>query len=104
MSEHQRAVPGPGRRLGVDVGAVRVGVALSDPAPMLATPLVTLKRDEAGGSDLAQLAELGFEPGKSFDLAGADPVVRQALETVPADAAWKGPIRVRYSGGPGGHA
>jgi hypothetical protein len=42
---------------------------------------------------LAQLAELGFEPGMSFDLAGADPVVRQALETVPADAqrlmAWK---------------
>lgn len=61
MSEHQQAVPGPGRRLGVDVGAVRVGVALSDPAPMLATPLVTLKRDEAGGSDLAQLAELVTE-------------------------------------------
>lgn len=61
MSEHQQAVPGPGRRLGVDVGAVRVGVAISDPAPMLATPLVTLKRDEAGGSDLAQLAELVTE-------------------------------------------
>ncbi|MER7080061.1 putative holliday junction resolvase [Saccharopolyspora kobensis] len=61
MSEHQRAEPGPGRRLGVDVGAVRVGVALSDPAPMLATPLVTLKRDEAGGSDLARLAELVTE-------------------------------------------
>ncbi|GAA4618493.1 Holliday junction resolvase RuvX [Saccharopolyspora hordei] len=61
MSEHQQAVPGPGRRLGVDVGAVRVGVALSDPAPMLATPLVTLKRDEPGGSDLAQLAELVTE-------------------------------------------
>ncbi|KAA5831850.1 Holliday junction resolvase RuvX [Saccharopolyspora hirsuta] len=61
MSEHQQVEPGPGRRLGVDVGAVRVGVALSDPAPMLATPLITLKRDEAGGSDLAQLAELVTE-------------------------------------------
>ncbi|MER7012141.1 Holliday junction resolvase RuvX [Saccharopolyspora sp. NPDC000359] len=61
MSEHQQVEPGPGRRLGVDVGAVRVGVALSDPAPMLATPLITLKRDEAGGSDLAQLAALVTE-------------------------------------------
>ncbi|MGW1676357.1 Holliday junction resolvase RuvX [Saccharopolyspora sp. NPDC002376] len=61
MSEHQQADPGPGRRLGVDVGSVRVGVALSDPAPMLATPLITLKRDEAGGSDLSQLAELVTE-------------------------------------------
>lgn len=53
--------PGPGRRLGVDVGAVRVGVALSDPSPFLATPLVTLKRDEARRSDLGQLAKLVTE-------------------------------------------
>jgi putative Holliday junction resolvase len=53
--------PGAGRRLGVDVGAVRVGVALSDPSPFLATPLVTLARDEAGGRDLAELAALVVE-------------------------------------------
>jgi putative Holliday junction resolvase len=53
--------PGAGRRLGVDVGSVRVGVALSDPAPMLATPLVTLSRDERSGRDLDQLAELVTE-------------------------------------------
>jgi putative Holliday junction resolvase len=34
-----------GRRLGVDVGKVRVGVAVSDPDGILATPLVTLLRD-----------------------------------------------------------
>jgi len=34
-----------GRRLGVDVGKVRVGVALCDPDGILATPLVTLARD-----------------------------------------------------------
>jgi putative holliday junction resolvase len=50
--------PGPGRRIGVDVGAARVGVAVSDPSPMLATPLTTLKRDESRGSDLAELAKL----------------------------------------------
>lgn len=50
--------PGRGRRLGVDVGAVRVGVALSDPAPMLASPLVTLARDAETGRDLAELVAL----------------------------------------------
>lgn len=47
-----------GRRLGVDVGEVRVGVALSDPAGLLATPLVTLARDRRGGADLDQLVQL----------------------------------------------
>lgn len=50
--------PGPGRRLAVDVGSVRVGVALSDPTPVLATPLVTLSRDAQGESDLAELSRL----------------------------------------------
>lgn len=53
--------PGIGRRLGVDVGSVRVGVALSDPSPMLATPLVTLSRDADSDSDLADLAALVAE-------------------------------------------
>lgn len=34
----------PGVRLGVDVGTVRVGVALSDPSGILATPHTTLAR------------------------------------------------------------
>jgi putative Holliday junction resolvase len=49
---------GPGRRLGVDVGEVRVGVALSDPSGVLATPLVTLSRNRSAGSDLDALAAL----------------------------------------------
>lgn len=53
--------PGAGRRLAVDVGSVRVGVALSDPAPVLATPLVTLSRDVHRDSDLDQLARLVTE-------------------------------------------
>jgi putative Holliday junction resolvase len=42
----------------VDVGSVRVGVALSDPNGTLATPLATLARDDRDGSDLRRLAEL----------------------------------------------
>ena len=34
-----------GVRVGVDVGTVRVGIAISDPDGILATPLVTLRRD-----------------------------------------------------------
>jgi putative Holliday junction resolvase len=47
----------PGRRLGVDVGTVRVGVALSDPTGFLASPLETLRRAK-DGSDLDHLAGL----------------------------------------------
>ena len=47
----------PGRRLGVDVGTVRVGVAMSDPTGMLASPLETVHRAK-DGRDLTHLAEL----------------------------------------------
>jgi putative holliday junction resolvase len=53
--------PRTGRRLGVDFGEVRVGVALSDPSGILATPLVTLKRDRSRGTDLDALAALVAE-------------------------------------------
>ncbi|WP_156036199.1 Holliday junction resolvase RuvX [Blastococcus sp. URHD0036] len=49
-----------GRRLGLDVGTVRVGVALSDPTGLLASPLETVQRarDE---SDLDRIAALVVE-------------------------------------------
>ncbi len=52
-----------GRRLGVDVGKVRVGIATSDPDGILATPLVTLPRDltmddDTVPRDIAEIARL----------------------------------------------
>ena len=56
-----------GRRLGVDVGKVRVGVAISDPDGILATPLATVPRDTSEppeddeawvSADVAELARL----------------------------------------------
>ncbi|MGB7425069.1 MAG: Holliday junction resolvase RuvX [Ornithinimicrobium sp.] len=41
-----------GARLGIDVGEVRVGVAVSDPDGLIATPVATLSRDHGGSSDL----------------------------------------------------
>lgn len=49
--------PGPGRRLGIDVGSVRIGVAVSDPDAVLATPVETVRR-ERGGRHLRRLAAL----------------------------------------------
>lgn len=61
MAELSRGV-----RLGVDVGQVRVGVAICDPHGVLATPLITLARDltaspEAVPTDIGELARLVIE-------------------------------------------
>jgi putative Holliday junction resolvase len=42
----------------VDVGTVRVGVARSDPAGVLAVPVTTLARDARGDTDVSELAAL----------------------------------------------
>ena len=73
-----------GRRLGVDVGKVRVGVAVCDPDGILATPLATVARDTAAGddvvpTDIAELARLvgeheavGIVVGLPVRLTGAE--------------------------------
>ena len=50
--------PPKGVRLGVDVGSVRVGVAVSDPHGVLATPVTTLARNATSATDLDQLVAL----------------------------------------------
>lgn len=47
-----------GVRMGVDVGNARVGLALSDPDGILATPLQTLKRNANTNSDRRVLRKL----------------------------------------------
>jgi putative Holliday junction resolvase len=44
-----------GVRLAVDVGAVRVGLAASDPDGLIASPVETLARDAARGTDLDRI-------------------------------------------------
>ncbi len=44
-----------GARLGIDVGAVRVGVARSDQHAMLATPLCTVVRREGAIAEIVEL-------------------------------------------------
>ncbi|MGZ8179758.1 Holliday junction resolvase RuvX [Williamsia sp. SKLECPSW1] len=54
------APPRRGRRLAVDVGSVRIGVAACDPDGMLATPVETVPR-VGDGRDLARIADLVAE-------------------------------------------
>lgn len=58
----------PGVRLGVDVGTVRVGVAVSDPSGVLASPHATLTRtwpahDAAEDDDISTIVSLARERG-----------------------------------------
>ncbi len=46
-----------GRRLGIDVGSVRIGVAQCDPEGLIATPVVTLQADQDSIRELRRLAE-----------------------------------------------
>lgn len=48
---------GPGRRIGVDVGSVRIGVAMSDPDGILASPVETVQA-AVDGSDVQRVVEL----------------------------------------------
>lgn len=92
-----------GVRLGVDVGSVRVGVAASDPAGLLASPVVTLARDPRGGRDLDALAALVAERdavevvvGLPRSLSGREgPAVTAAREYADALAHRVAPVPVR---------
>ncbi|HEY9308097.1 MAG TPA: Holliday junction resolvase RuvX [Microbacterium sp.] len=46
-----------GRRLGIDVGKARVGVATSDPDGLLATPVETVPRDDRSVARIVALAD-----------------------------------------------
>jgi putative holliday junction resolvase len=97
----------------VDVGSVRVGVAISDADGLVATPLTTLTRDPAhseaaGAPGLAMLADLAAERaaleiviGLPRSLAGGEgPAARaarsyaEALARVLAARAMAVPIRL----------
>ncbi len=52
---------------------------------------------------LAQMKRIGIEPGKSFDIAQLDPMVREGIEAAPAEArqlmSWKLPTIARVANG-----
>ncbi|MCP2199210.1 putative holliday junction resolvase [Lentzea flava] len=82
-----------------------MGVSLSDPTAFLATPLVTLQRDEKGGSDLTELVRLVAEHdvvevvvGLPKTLAGRHgPAAEAATAYAAALAGRVAPVPVRLS-------
>jgi putative Holliday junction resolvase len=78
-----------GRRLGIDVGSVRVGVALSDPDGVLATPLVTVPRDGGSAAAVAALVAehgvVGVVVGLPRTLAGHEGPAAEAARAFVAE-------------------
>jgi putative Holliday junction resolvase len=93
-----------GRRLGIDVGTVRIGVASSDPDGILATPVETVRRDRAG-KHLRRLAVLAAElevveviVGLPRTLANrTGPSAQDAIDMAEALAQRVAPIPVRLA-------
>jgi putative Holliday junction resolvase len=96
--------PGRGRRLGIDVGTVRIGVAASDPDGILATPVETVRRDRSD-KHVRRLAQLAGEfeavevvvglPRTLADRSG--PSARDAVEVAEQLARRIAPTPVRLS-------
>lgn len=77
--------PGRGRRIGVDVGTVRIGVAVSDPDGILATPVETVRRDRGDGH-LRRLATLVDELGAVEVVVGLPRTLADRAGTSAQDA------------------
>jgi putative holliday junction resolvase len=87
------AAPVTGRVLGVDLGARRIGLALSDPLGVLAGPLAVLPRKGDRAADHAAIVRAAVENEASVIVVGvplslstgrAGPAAQAALEEVAA--------------------
>lgn len=72
-----------GVRLGVDVGRARIGVAVSDPHGMLATPVRTVARGERA---VAEVAEIAREAG-AVEIVVGHPLSLSGRATASTDDA-----------------
>jgi putative Holliday junction resolvase len=59
-----------GVRVGVDVGKARIGLAMSDPHGMLATPVETVPRDGNGVADIARIGAVVRDLGAMEVIVG----------------------------------
>ncbi|KAB7758343.1 MULTISPECIES: Holliday junction resolvase RuvX [Mycobacteriaceae] len=96
--------PGRGRRLGIDVGTVRIGVAVCDPDGILATPLETVRRDKTD-KHLGRLVKLAGEQEAVEIVVGlprtlkdrASSSAQDAIEVADALAVRVAPTPVRMA-------
>ena len=82
--------PGVGRRLGVDVGTVRIGTALSDRDARLAMPLETIQRETGfAGRDLGDIDRL-------MELIADNDVVEVVIG-LPRNLDGRGSVSVKHA-------
>jgi putative holliday junction resolvase len=90
----------PGVRLGVDVGKARVGIAVCDREGLLATPVATLRREDADARAFRVLAEeygvMEIVIGLPISMNGGDTAsTADAREFARDVAQWIGvPVRL----------
>lgn len=88
-----------GRRLGVDVGRARIGVAVCDRDGLLATPVETVRRDDA--TDVRRILELADEydalevvVGLPLSMSGGDTLSTADAREFAARIAEQRPVRL----------
>lgn len=78
--------PGRGRRIGIDVGSVRIGVASSDPDGILATPVETVARTKERGFDSPDIRRI-VEIVREYEAVEVIVGLPQTLRGEPGKAA-----------------
>jgi putative Holliday junction resolvase len=94
-----------GRVLGVDLGTRRIGLALSDPSGVLASPLATLARSGDLAADHRSIVEVARQEGADCIVVGlplslsgrAGPAARDVLAEVVELAEAAGAVEPRLS-------
>ena len=88
-----------GRRLGVDVGRARIGIAVCDRDGLLATPVETVRRDDP--SDLQRILEIADEydalelvVGLPLSMSGGDTPSTDDARAFAARIAEHRPVRL----------
>ncbi|WP_300344278.1 Holliday junction resolvase RuvX [Nesterenkonia sp.] len=83
-----------GVRLAVDVGDTRVGLAASDPDALIATPVMTLRRDPNRSSDIRMLGTIAADRaarviyvGLPLSLSGAETASTQKARDYASELA-----------------
>ena len=71
----------PGRRLAIDVGKARIGLAISDIHGILASPLTTVTRVEDLNDCVGEVLELGLTNGDLLEIYVGAPINLQGATT-----------------------
>ncbi|GGC59343.1 Holliday junction resolvase RuvX [Hoyosella rhizosphaerae] len=86
--------PGRGRRIGIDVGSVRIGVAVSDPDGILASPVTTVTRTSRDTADFPELGAIA----DIIDEYGAVEVVVGLPRTLRGERGSAADIAIDFAG------